>query len=215
MWPQVRCCCCRSQVGYVAPKSHTNGTLIGCLFSNIRPHSHKQRTRRRPGKLVTCRVTRSASPGSRQGFPAQHIKMKTCIAISSMLWAGIVAAQGIPVTADAYSIAEMAAILADMDEYQWEKAELSAVSREIDALPQGAPVPQGLEQRRRNVTHKLQLRSYHSDEADRRLIKDLSEMVLQQPGHPWADDWKKKVADAQKRLLRDPMDSKAPLSLYR
>ena len=135
--------------------------------------------------------------------------MKTCIAISSLLWAGLVSAQGIP---GLYTGAELAAILADTQEYMREMDELSAVKREIEALPQGTPVPSALEQRRRNVAQQLQLRTYFSDEADRRLIKHLSGSLREQPNHPWAEDWKQKVADAQKRLLRDPLDSKDPLS---
>lgn len=138
--------------------------------------------------------------------------MKTCIAIASLLWAGVVSAQGIPVTANDYTSAELAAMLADMQKFHDEMSELAAVQRDLEALPEGSPVPPALEQRRRNAAQPLQLRTYFHDESDRRLIKYLSEELRKQPHHPWADDWRTKVADAQKRLLRDPLDSKDPLN---
>lgn len=134
------------------------------------------------------------------------------IAIASLLSAGVVSAQGIPVTANGYTSAELAAIAADAQKYRDETAELAAVQRDIEALPQGAQVPATLEQRRRDVALKLQLRTYFSDESDRRLIKFLSDKLRTEPNHPWADDWRTKVADAQKRLLREPLDTKNPLS---
>lgn len=135
--------------------------------------------------------------------------MKASVALASILWAAVVSAQGIPVT---YTSAELASTVADTREYLEEMGELAAVQREIEALPQGAQVPPMLEHRRRNVTQKMQLRMYVSDESDRRLIKYLSDRLRKEPSHAWADDWRTMVADAQKRLLREPLDTKNPLS---
>ena len=134
---------------------------------------------------------------------------------SLMLLVGSVSAQGIPVTANDYTPQEMRNYAADAMRLASERAELAEVQRIIKELPKvvggesgvlSVAMPPDLSNRLRTVVRKLQARAFLADEYHRRMIRYLSEELKKEPDHPWAEDWRMKIADAQKSLLRAPLD---------
>lgn len=132
--------------------------------------------------------------------------MKVVFGMLVFVCMGSANAQGIPVTANDYTSEERQAQIVDSNELARERSELKSINAAIAVLPANTQASPDLALRRRSVIHKLELREYHFDEADRRLIKHLTAELKKTPDHPWAADWKTKIADAQKHLLREPSD---------